>query len=87
MLTRIPHQFYYILELLVLTFGFLLIVLLSFSLYFQTISLAFVLIIYSFLGLLHHGLHHTLRRKIVIEYILISAVIFTAFIFFNIGRI
>lgn len=87
MLTRIPHQFYYILELLVLTLGFFLIVIVSFNLYFQAISLISVLIIYSLLGLLHHALHHTLRRKIVVEYILVSAVIFTAFIFLSIGKI
>ncbi len=87
MLAKIPHQFYYILELLVLTLGFFLIIIVSFNLYLQTISLISVLIIYSLLGLLHHVLHHTLRRKIVVEYILVSAVIFTAFIFLNIGKI
>lgn len=86
-LKNIPHQFYYLLELGVLLSGFFLIFLLSFSFLFQLAALLLVLVFYSILGIFHHKLHHTLKAKIVIEYVLVSAVLLAVFLLLNIGKI
>jgi len=84
---KIPHQLYYLVELLVLLAGFYVIFLLSYSFYLQLTALILVLIFYSVLGMVHHEMHHALRRKIVIEYILISLIIFAVYIFMNSGKL
>lgn len=86
-LKKIPHQFYYFFELTVLSSGFFIIFLLSYNLYLQAATLGLILSFYSLLGIVHHKIHHALRRKIVIEYILVSTVIFAVFIFLNIGKL
>ncbi len=86
-LRRIPHQFYYIFELGLLMSGFFLIFLLSYNTFLQAITLIIVLIFYSLLGIVHHKIHHALRGKIVIEYILVSTVIFAVFLFLNIAKL
>lgn len=86
-LRNIPHQFYYLLELGVLLSGFFLIFLLSFSFLFQLAALLLVLVFYSILGIFHHKLHHALKARIVIEYILISTVILASFLFLNISKL
>jgi hypothetical protein len=53
----------------------------------QFIILVFVLTSYIVIGFLHHHLNHELKSKIVIEYVLISSLILSAFLFFNAGRI
>jgi hypothetical protein len=82
-IARIPHELYYLFELLVLIAGFYIIFLLSSSFYLQAGALVLVLIFYTILGILHHEIHHALRRKIVIEYILVSLMILAVFIFLN----
>ena len=82
-LGKIPHQLYYFFELLVLIAGFYIIFLLSSSFYLQAGALVLVLIFYTVLGILHHEIHHALKRKIVIEYVLVSLVILAVFIFLN----
>ncbi len=84
---KIPHHYYYFLELLVLLSGFLLIFLTSYYFLLQLGIVFFVLLAYCTLGIFHHKIHHSLGSRIVIEYILISAVLFAAFIFLNIGKI
>ena len=86
MTLKIPHGLYYLFELIVLLIGFFIIFLLSSNFYYQALTLALVLIFYSTLGILHHGLQHTLRRKIVIEYILISLVLLAVFIFLHVNK-
>lgn len=87
MLRNIPHQVYYLVELGVLVSGFFLIVLLSFNFLLQLMTLLIVLILYSALGIFHHKLHHALHAKIVVEYILISGVIFASFLFLTISSL
>ncbi len=78
------HGFYYFAELLVILVGFFSIYMLRYDFILQEITLILVLVIYSILGILHHSLHHNLRLKIVIEYTLISILIFACFKFLNI---
>lgn len=84
---KIPHQLYYLIELIVLLAGFYIIFLLSYNFYLQGLALFLVLVFYTVLGIFHHEVHHTLKRKIVIEYILISLMILAVFIFMNSERI
>lgn len=53
----------------------------------QFMILVFILFSYIVIGFIHHQLHHDLKSKIIVEYILISSVILSAFLFFNAGRI
>lgn len=84
---RIPHQVYYLFELLALVSGFYIVFLLSYNFYLQALALILVLVFYTVLGILHHEIHHVLKRKIVIEYILISLIIMAIFIFLNNNKI
>lgn len=85
-LQRIPHQVYYLLELLALILGFFLIFLLSPNFTLQLFVAGIMLSLYTIIGILHHKLHHALKQKVVLEYILVSAVLFAAFLFLNISK-
>ena len=85
-LQRIPHQLYYLLELLALILGFFLVFLLSTNPMLQLLVMAIMLSLYTVIGILHHKIHHEFKRKIVVEYILVSAVLFAAFLFLNISK-
>ena len=78
---------YYFVELVVLILGFLSIYFLSYDTKLQEKVLILVLIFYSAIGIFHHKLHHTLRLKIVVEYILVSILVFACFLFLNTGKI
>ncbi len=81
------HSWYYFVELLVLLFGFGLLFVLGSNIQIQLTVLAIILATYIGLGVLHHKIHHDLHPKIVVEYILISVLIFAAFVFLNITRL
>jgi hypothetical protein len=81
---KLPHQAYYLVELTVLLAGFFIVYLLSYNPNIQRIILASVLIGYALIGIFHHKLHHTLRTKIVVEYFLISVLIFAFYLFLSI---
>ncbi|OGH16550.1 MAG: hypothetical protein A3C30_05170 [Candidatus Levybacteria bacterium RIFCSPHIGHO2_02_FULL_40_18] len=85
-LERIPHQLYYLLELLALTLGFFLVFLLSTNFILQLLTIGIMLSLYTLIGIVHHKIHHTLKLKVVVEYILVSAVLFAAFLFLNISK-
>ncbi len=84
---RISHNIYYLIELLILTGGFYIVFLLGYSVRLQLAGLIAILLIYTTSGILHHKVHHNLHKKIMIEYILISLVILSIFIFLNVGRL
>lgn len=85
-LQRIPHQLYYLLELLALILGFFLVFLLSPNFTLQLLAMGIILSLYTIIGIVHHRLHHVLKSKVVVEYILVSAVLFAAFLFLNISK-
>ncbi len=82
----VHHSFYYFFELLILLTGFAAVSFAS-SFHTQLIILFLLLASYTGIGILHHRLHHTVKAKIVIEYILISAIIFATFLFLNTNKI
>lgn len=84
---RINHGLYYFLELVALAAGFCVVFMFSYSLFLQGLVLTLVLIFYSAFGAYHHHMHHNLDTKIMLEYILISLVILSIFVFLNIGKI
>lgn len=81
------HQTYYFFELLVLLGGFFLILLFSYSLNMQFIILIFILMCYTVMGFIHHQINHYFNIKVVLEYILVSALVLCAFLLLNIGRL
>ena len=83
---KIPHQLYYLLELTALFLGFFLVFLFSPNLILQFIIMFVMLSLYAIIGALHHRIHHTLRRRVMVEYILISLLIFAIFLFLNIDK-
>ncbi len=85
--SAIDHNSYYFIELLVLLFGFFLIVFFSYSIILQFMILTILLMSYISLGFVHHFVNHTFSSKIVIEYTLVSALILAGFLFLNINRL
>ncbi len=86
MIQKIPHQIYYVLELLILTGGFYGIFILSGDFHRQVAALLVLLCFYAVWGILHHKMHHTLKKKIVIEYILISLIVMAFFLLINTNK-
>lgn len=78
------HGFYYFAELLVLLTGFFCVFMLRGDPQIQQLTMIVVLVLYTLLGLVHHALHHDLRLKIVIEYTLVSILIFACFLLLKI---
>lgn len=81
------HRLIYVLEFIIVGGGFALILTYPMKFMSQVLVLAGMLLIYMTLGLLHHRNHHDIKAKIVLEYILVSALVFAIFIFVNITRI
>jgi len=81
------HHTYYFLEILTLLFGFYLISFFANDILLQFKILVGVLSAYILMGILHHRVHHNLKLKIVIEYFLVSLLIFSAFLFLNSSRL
>lgn len=81
------HSYLYLIEFLIIGGGFAVMLALDLNFYTQLIMMVIILVLYVFLGLLHHGKHHDIHPKVVLEYILISVLIFALFIFINITRI
>lgn len=84
---KFHHNAYYFYQFLIFLLGFFFMYLFSQNVALQFMMLVFVLLSYIVLGFIHHQLHHDLKGKIVVEYILISSLVIAAFLFFNAGRI
>ena len=84
---RKNHVLLYCIEFLIIGGGFALILAVSMPFYTQLFVLSSVLSLYIVIGLLHHRTHHDISVKVVLEYILVSALIFALFVFLNITRI
>ena len=68
------HIIYYIVLIVILL---LFLILLQISMFDKRLEMLLVIgmgILYTFWGILHHGLEHTISAKIVIEYILIGGI-------------
>lgn len=85
MISKIPHQLYYLIEMLFLIGGFMLVSMVS-NFNIKVLGMGLVLVLYALIGIFHHKLHHNLKGKVMVEYILVSAVIFAIFLFLNIYK-
>jgi hypothetical protein len=81
------HHPYYVLEALYLVIGFCAVFIFSYSATLQLMVLILVIICYVGLGFLHHQIHHDLKPKIVLEYVLISLLVLGAFLLINSTRL
>lgn len=78
------HLNYYIIEACILGLGFFIVY--SFeSVNAQFLGLFGVILLYVIMGLVHHYLDHDMHVKIVLEYIIISVLIVSLFIFLKSG--
>ena len=84
---RNTHSLLYLFEFGILGGGFAFLLIAKLPLYTQFWILGLLLTIYMTIGVVHHGKHHDIRAKVVLEYILVSALIFALFIFLNISRL
>lgn len=84
---RKNHTVLYFFEFGLITAGFAFLLAVKLPLYTQSWVLALILIFYIILGIYHHGKDHDITTKVVLEYILVSALIFALFIFLNISRL
>lgn len=79
------HINYYILETTVLGVGFFAIYALSLSVQYQAFLIGGLVLLYSLMGIMHHKVQHDIHAKIVLEYILISVLVFSVFLFLKSG--
>ncbi len=81
------HHRWYLLEVVFLLFGFFLVYLFSYDVSLQFMLLVFILLSYITTGFIHHFIHHDLKAKVVLEYVLISLLILSAFVLLNSSRL
>ncbi|MBP6913627.1 MAG: hypothetical protein KBC00_03390 [Candidatus Levybacteria bacterium] len=79
------HNSYYIFETFLLGIGFFAIYIYSPHVVIETLLIAFLLVCYSGMGILHHYKEHDIHAKIVLEYILISCLVLSIFMLLKSG--
>lgn len=84
---RKKHTLLYLIEFGIIGTGFALLLSFKMTFYQQIGLLSFILVLYTAIGIIHHGKHHDIHPKVVLEYILVSALIFALFVFLNISRL
>ncbi len=77
---RKNHISYYIIESIILGLGFFIVYSLS-TINLQIMGIVTVVLIYSVMGLVHHKIDHDMHPKIVLEYIIISVLVVSIFVF------
>lgn len=87
MITRKHHMLLYLIEFLIIGMGFAFLLTFPMAFYSQLAAVTIILCVYVVIGLLHHRTHHDIGINVVLEYILISAIIFATFIFLNISKL
>ena len=80
------HLNYYIIEASILGLGFFITYSLQ-TLSQQVIGLMILVILYTGMGLIHHKIDHDIHPRIVLEYIFISILVVSLFIFLKSGNI
>lgn len=81
------HIFFYILEVILILGTFLVILILGLSLWEEVALLGGMLLSYIVLGILHHRSHHDIKGRVVLEYLLVSILVLSMYLFLNITRI
>jgi hypothetical protein len=80
------HTLYYIFESIILGFG-LFMVFLAGNVYDQILMLFILISVYITTGAVHHKMTHDINPKIVLEYVLIGALVFSIFLLFKSGAV
>ena len=70
---HISHLLYFMSQAVMLGVGLLLILSSSYDSQIQILAIFLTTFFYVFLGILHHGVHHNLTARIMVEYILFGA--------------
>lgn len=83
---RKSHLNYYIIEASILGLGFFIAYSMQ-TLSQQTASLIFLVVLYTSMGLIHHKIDHDINPRIVLEYIIISILVVSLFIFLKSSNI
>lgn len=81
------HTLLYFIEFGIIGGGFAYLLSVKLPIYSQFLVLALLLIFYIVIGLLHHSKHRDINTKVVLEYILVSTLVFALFVFLNISRL
>lgn len=81
------HILLYLLEFAIIGGGFAILLNFKMPFYNQLYVVFGILMIYAIIGVVHHGKHHDIHPKVVLEYILVSTLILALFVFLNISRI
>ncbi len=81
------HSLLYIFEFCIIGGGFAFLLSYKLPIYNQLFILTIILLAYIVIGVVHHGKHHDIHPKVVLEYILVSALVFALFVFLNISRL
>jgi hypothetical protein len=81
------HSFLYFIEFGIIGSGFAFLLAFPLNFYHQLTVVGISLLLYIIVGLLHHRMHHDINMKVVLEYILLSALVFALFVFLNISRL
>lgn len=81
------HFLFYFTEVIVVLGVFLLLLTLPLSLFQEMMLLFLMFVVYGILGLLHHRIHHDIKVRVVLEYILVSGLLLILYLFLNISRI
>lgn len=81
------HIMFYLGEILIVGGAFSLLLLYKFGFAAKLMIVGIMLTSYIVLGLLHHKMNNDIKGKIVLEYILISLIIFALFLFTNITKL
>lgn len=84
---RKHHTLLYFIEFGLIGLGFAFLLTMNMTFETQLVTLGGILAVYILIGLMHHNSHHDINTKVVLEYILVSALLFALFIFLNITRI
>lgn len=83
---RSRHTLYYIFETVILGFGFF-VVFLSKNVYDKALALFILVMAYIVIGVVHHKMKHDINLKIVLEYVLIGALVFSVFLLLKSGSV
>lgn len=77
----IKHDLHYIIQFVVLIGGFSYILVSESGIFTRLLVCGATLVLYCVVAFLHHKVHHSLDKKIVLEYILLSLLLFAIFFF------
>jgi hypothetical protein len=84
---RKHHSLLYFIEFAIIGSAFAFLLAFPMLFYRQLLVIGLALFMYMVIGLLHHRTHHDIGMKVVLEYILLSALVFALFVLLNISRL